>query len=559
MRNILAYTHLRRLWLISTSLMMLTGLQAQHQAEDSLLRHLHTLPRDTQQVAVYIQLANLFRYNDPLKSEQYAVTARDLAQSLHFISGEVHSTMLIGLVYRRKGVYPQALAYLTQALRLAEQHNLPRQVAAAQNNIGIVYWNMSSYPEALSYFKQALVFQRSVQNQEAVANILNNLGAIHTSLNNPDSSILYYEEALAIYTALNQPTGIHTVGHNLGIAWREKGNITRSNQLLAAALQGYLERQDIRGAANAAKNLGKNHLRQEMYASAEAYAKQALGYAQSQSAGKEEMESYELLANIAANQGAYQLALNYTWQYIGIRDTLFNQDKNRQIAEIKAQYETEKKVLELERLAAQARQRTYILGGGLGLVAAFLLALSWALYQRSLVSRARQQKLEEEKARLVAEEETQRLRAEYLEAELDFRNRELAAKAFHLIQKNEVLTEISADLRKIAEQASVAATPLRAVQRTIHSSMQADQDWDTFKLHFERVHGGFFDRLLQQHPALTAHDLRFCAYMRMNLSTKEIAILLHLSPRGVETNRYRLRKKLQLPSQQDLYQWMMQV
>ena len=76
-------------------------------------------------------------------------------------------------------------------------------------------------------------------------------------------------------------------------------------------------------------------------------------------------------------------------------------------------------------------------------------------------------------------------------------------------------------------------------------------------LHFNEVHRGFFDRLKRMYPSLTPKDLKLCAYLKMNLSTKEIATLTNVSIRGVEASRYRLRKKLELDSEINLNEFVM--
>jgi DNA-binding CsgD family transcriptional regulator len=79
-----------------------------------------------------------------------------------------------------------------------------------------------------------------------------------------------------------------------------------------------------------------------------------------------------------------------------------------------------------------------------------------------------------------------------------------------------------------------------------------DADWEHFAIHFDKVHNDFFISLKKHHRNLTPNELKLCAYLRMNLCTKEVARLMNISVRGVEISRYRLRKKLQLPTETNL-------
>ena len=86
-----------------------------------------------------------------------------------------------------------------------------------------------------------------------------------------------------------------------------------------------------------------------------------------------------------------------------------------------------------------------------------------------------------------------------------------------------------------------------------------DDDWNSFAKNFDLIHNDFLKRMKQKHPNLTPKDLKLCAYLKMNLSTKELAPLLNISVRGVEISRYRLRKKLGIPNDYNLNDYMMGV
>jgi tetratricopeptide (TPR) repeat protein/DNA-binding CsgD family transcriptional regulator len=509
--------------------------------------------QDTMRVRAAAELSYHYAYKLPDSSEYYAREALALSRRLGYASGESHALQLIGLVHRRRGDYPEALRLMTESLSMAERKGLAHREAAARTNIGLIYWNMQDYEQSLRYLRQALAYQRRVHNREAIANALNNLGMVSTSLGRHDSSLRYYEEAHRFFDTLQHRVGLPTTLHNLAIAWRELGDLGRSNAYLRQALAKYREQGNLIGESNALRNLGKNLFLQGLHGEALPYVEEALRIARQISARKEVMDAWLLRSDIEAGRGDYRRSRADLLAYAELRDSLLSEEQRRQIAEIQARYETEKKVAALVQAAERARLQRYALAGGLAALSALLAALAWAFRQRGQAHRA-------ERERLRAEEEAQRLRAEKLQAELDFRNRELAAKAIHLVQKNDMLHEVSDRLRKVMEAARglPEAASLRQTQLAIQSGFRADADWEDFKRHFEQVHNGFFDRLQRRFPSLTPHDLRFCAYLRMNLSTKEVASLLHLSPRGVETHRYRLRKKLGLKTHEDLAAWMMQ-
>lgn len=146
------------------------------------------------------------------------------------------------------------------------------------------------------------------------------------------------------------------------------------------------------------------------------------------------------------------------------------------------------------------------------------------------------------------EKEIIKLKNEKLETDISFKNRELLTMTVNLVQRGEVLTKIreiiSSLIKKDADGESTPA--FRNLLKLIREVEKSNEDWDQFAIHFNNVNFDFFDHLKQAYPDLTPNDLKLCAYLRMNLSSKEIAQLLNITLKAVEIARYRLRKKLQL-------------
>jgi DNA-binding CsgD family transcriptional regulator len=161
-----------------------------------------------------------------------------------------------------------------------------------------------------------------------------------------------------------------------------------------------------------------------------------------------------------------------------------------------------------------------------------------------MVERYNRRRLDRQRARLEAEKER-----EILVLEVENQSRELSNAAFNLIRKNEAMQALKDELLASPPDSKTA---LHKIARRIDEHLESDHDWAVFEESFNRVHDDFFKRLLHEFPELTPGDLRLAAYLKMNLSSKEIAPLLNISIRGVENKRYRLRKKLGLPEDANL-------
>ncbi len=139
---------------------------------------------------------------------------------------------------------------------------------------------------------------------------------------------------------------------------------------------------------------------------------------------------------------------------------------------------------------------------------------------------------------------------ERLQSELKIKGKELASSTMAVINKNETLIKIREEL--VCQKQSLGNNYPKAcfnkLTEIIDKDLDNDGNWNVFYRNFDFIHENFFRHLQERYPDLTPTDLRFCAYLRMNLTSKDMASLMNISLKGVETARYRLRKKLKLSS-----------
>ncbi len=178
-----------------------------------------------------------------------------------------------------------------------------------------------------------------------------------------------------------------------------------------------------------------------------------------------------------------------------------------------------------------------------------------------------QHKYEEEQKRLQylhhleiekTEKEIVKLKNEKLEAEIAHQNTALASSAMHLLQKGELLTNLKEELKRLTKDVEDEKTAhnFKKMIKVLGEDDRMDKDWEHFAHHFDKVQSDFLSGLKKIYPALSPNELKLSAYLRMNLSSKEIAQLMNISVRGVEISRYRLRKKLQIPPKTDLFDFL---
>lgn len=194
-------------------------------------------------------------------------------------------------------------------------------------------------------------------------------------------------------------------------------------------------------------------------------------------------------------------------------------------------------------------------------LAGYLLA---AMLLFRLLLKRTEKKYKIEKEKLIQEKEVSDLKVEQLlheklQTEIEYKTRELALSTMHIVQKSETLKKIKEDLDQIAQFVNDVDVRKRIKKTStlLANDQTLEQDWQSFARHFDQVHADFIKRLKESYPQLSSNDLKLCAYLRMNLTSKEIAPLLNISVRGVEISRYRLRKKMQLRADTVLNEFML--
>ena len=172
------------------------------------------------------------------------------------------------------------------------------------------------------------------------------------------------------------------------------------------------------------------------------------------------------------------------------------------------------------------------------------------LYEQELLFR--EQSLESDK-------EIIQLKNEGLKKEITHKTKELANTTLHIIHKNKILNAIKSQLKGIIDFTLPESKreQMELLISKINRELRNERSEKLFDTYFEEVHQDFISRLRSHHPELTPREIRLCAYLRMNLTTKEIAPLMNISVRGIEIGRYRLRKKLQLDREAKLMEYLL--
>ncbi|WP_375417153.1 two-component regulator propeller domain-containing protein [uncultured Hymenobacter sp.] len=273
------------------------------------------------------------------------------------------------------------------------------------------------------------------------------------------------------------------------------------------------------------------------------------------------------------NQYAYQLVgFDDAWRYAGTRReaTYTNLDPGRYEFQVKAANNDgvwSAHATTLTVIITPPWWKTFWFRGlaalvGLSAATAFYLLRTNALRKKLQLEKLlelRTKEAELREARLQHEKALAELSKTQLETEVQHKNSELATSVIGMVQQNETLLSIRDSVKEALDDTDAAQQrrKMQRVVRVIEKNIDPSQHWQHFEALFNQLHENFMQRLKEQYPQLTSRDLKLCAYLRMNLDSKEIASLMGLSVRGAEDLRYRVRKKMQLDTTTNLAEFIL--
>ncbi len=492
-------------------------------------------------------LATIYsRMGENRKAMAHLKQALELNRTLGNQRGIASNLVVIGGVYKRQSHYERALDHFYESLRICEQIDLENGIAANLGNIGLIYHEMAEYHRALDYYLRAERLNRETANSYLLAVVLNNIGLTYSNLGEFEKSLAYHYESLSLRKESGSTIGMAYSFNNIG----KLRHLMGDHEAAMEALSKALERND--GQDPDLESIIHEHFARILldtgdYEKAAVHARKSLDLSREFGTRLGEQEGYRLLSDIHGEKGDYHAALKYHRRLLDVRDSIFNDRMASRIEELRARYESEQREAQIA-LLEQQQQQDQLVRSALTAGVVLLLIMALLIFNR--------QKTVIRKNRI--ELENQRLKKLQLEQELDFKKRQLTSYSLHLVQKNELMKELSDKIHKIrSEKDNGADYGLKSLDNLIHYSFNLDEDWEEFRLYFEEVHPGFFDWLNDNCPNLTPNELRLCALLRLNLSSKEIASLLGISPPSVKIARYRLRKKLQLNTKESLTGYLM--
>jgi signal transduction histidine kinase len=470
----------------------LTHAATQSLAERSSAKNV-SLEQGKKRVHILNDLCWEYRTFDQTKAIEYGLQALGLAEQLQYKGGMSSALNNLGIVYRRRGNYPQALDYHLKALKISEEQRDSLDIVQALNRIGLVYQGQGNYTAALEYFERSRAVSERIGNFNGMGNAMTNIGEIYSRQANYSLALEYLVKSKAIHEENGDLDGVAETGLEIGMVYGKQGNSPLALDYFREALQTYERIGNRSGVAQTLSAMGEVYLQMGNLKQAEAFATRSYKYAQEIGEIEWMKQSGKTLSSVFAAKKDFQEALRYHLVYSQLKDSTTGEESVRKIADLEAMLASEKRQAQIEILTKE-NEIQQLIRNGLALGFVFIFAIAYVLFRSNhqqkkanrLLSQQneeilRQQKMLEEQA-----SEIQLANTELHEANMSLKRQQevLEEQTREIELANNELLELNVNLKynqkKLEEQASQIERANEELQERNAQMEQVNQQLNDF-------------------------------------------------------------------------------
>ena len=469
----------------------------------------------------------------------------------------------LGSVYEEMGLWTRAMNLYFDVLELRELSHRDDSYGSVLNNIGNVYFKQGYYDKAHVYYDSAIAFNARKGEKKELVNNYNNLAGLYYMEGDYARTLMALNQALAQIDKEKDPDMYYLVWQNIAVVYNRQGKRSVALELVKEALHYY--EMSHRNLDKIQAYLLLATLYPQSSDSALHYMEAALHQAREVHNHAAEISALQALYGWHKAVGDYHEACNILERTVWLQDSLEAMDNRMKIESIEATNAMEQEnsskdlalqQMQIERLQSQKQELLLI-----GVLLCLVIALGVMYYRYRL-----QKKLKRESDDLAVqrqaffdkEKKMMAQREQELRDSLELKNKELTSKVLHLIRNNEFIVDINRELQQLLLELNPKDTAKKEHIREMLVKLRDQGNEGTyaeFKYYFEQVHQSFYENLQKAYPSLTYKDIRLCSFLKLGLSSKEIASITFKEVRSVESARNRLRKKMNLDADVNLIEF----
>lgn len=548
--------------------------------EDAILKS-KKAANDSILAQTYFEICNTLDFTG--KSEDhisYAIRGLELDGKKHPL---VTNRLLreLGYAYSKNGTVDSLIPVYNRAIYWAEFVNDSSEIAISRIRLASSYRRIGNIKKSIELLLNTRIYVQASKDIHRESGLLFTLANAYSSNGDHDMAIANYEEAAEgfllaederMYAASlinlsmaandcgkheialekipeaieifkkNDPNSVLYCNTHLGYAYYLNGELDKAIDIYKESLAESIRLENKILENLNRKQLAQAYLDKRMYAAA--LQESTIAYNDEKERGVSDayLTGLKIHAKALGYNNKNDEAIIVYEEYITVKDSIFSDKKEREIANMREYYETEKKEAQIELLEKNITlsnlQKTIY---GIGMLSFIAIA---GLLIFGFSQRIKKNKIEREK------------QEEIYKKEIAFKQKELTSQTLHLVQKNTFIQELKENLEKIKNSPELFKVEYRRIIMLLKKENAEDKDWKIFKSYFAEVHNDFDKKLLKLNKTISEKEIRLASFIRMNLTTKEIATLLNVLPESVLKSKYRLKKKLDLEKEKDLNEYL---
>lgn len=497
-----------------------------------LLKKLDTIDSDTAKINLLNSIAAEVYFTDPDAILGYSEHALELSNEIEYNKGIAQAYNNLGIYFRTKGLYSRSIDYHYNSLKIMEEIVDSAGIARCYNLIGILYFYLENYDLAEEYLLKAIAINKIQNDIKWISGNTNNLGMIYEKRGEYTRALKYFIEALETNILLdNQPWIANNYG-NIGKLYLGLKNYPLAEEYFLKRLTIKEQQKDVIGIVASLYLLGRYNMVQEKYEDAVPPLLRSFKLADSIGSLPDLRNAAHELSFAYASLGNFKNAFIYNKFDKIYNDSIKYQENIQKITRLQLQYEFRKN----QQHDNYKHDRTWFLYliFTLSLLFVILLAIFMYIRQRGITKQQ------------IYKENRLAFANSAMQDELLFKEKQLEDNILFLVSKNELITTI---IEKLISLKSSLQSANKSFIDEIISDLQSgvtDHIWKEFELRFNQIHSDFYNNLNLQFPNLTANEKKLCAFLKLNMTSKEISSISKQSIKSIEAARTRLRKKLNI-------------
>lgn len=464
----------------------------------------------------------------------------------------------MGRFLHESEVYTEAVEHYNLSLKTLGNSSRDTLGIIIRNQLGEIHLFLKNYEKAREYLTGSKNLAEALGYKRGIAIVESTLGTCYEKEKNYLQALEHQQKSLVIYREINDPTGIAIVQENIGSIYEDLGEFEKAFDFFTRSFEHFNTVKSLK-RIQVLNNIGDIYRKTNDYEQALIHTRQALELAQEYGESHQVESALKDLSEVYALMGDFENSYNYLKAYSNVYKESFYSENFRQINILQTIHDTKQKeahiaLLQQQNEVSKADQKLLALGAGL------LLALSGVSYFH--FSRKRKGKLElqeYEQHLLQAKLDQNAIVEKKMQDEINIKTASLSKYSLNIAQKNKLMSDLSCTLKNISTRPNMNLTSqIKQLVKELDDHLQKEEQWDEFLTFFKDIHPEFIKNLSGvSEGSLSSAELRLAMLLRLNLSSKEIAAILRVTPDSVRVARYRLRKKLPIEPKQELVNFML--